>query len=90
MGIRDLVKYNLSEDVSGKEVVEEGEAKKVGTISEIAFSLDGKVAFVVEMETEKGDLIEAFLPFDKIIKIGDVVLIKSIKDLETASSKKSK
>ena len=87
--MQGLVKYNLSEDIAGREVIEEGEAKKVGTVSEIAFTLDGKVAFVIEIEKDEGDLEEAFLPFDKIIKIGDVVLIKSVSDLESRSTKKS-
>ena len=80
-----MAKYYLSEDITGKEVIEELEAKKIGTIKDMAFTLDGKVAFIVETEGKKGELIELFLPFEKIIKVGDVVIIKSIKDLEKAT-----
>ncbi|MBS7644878.1 MAG: PRC-barrel domain-containing protein [Candidatus Bathyarchaeia archaeon] len=75
-------KYYLSEDIAGKEVIDESEAKKVGTIRDIAFTMDGKVAFIVEAEDKKGELMELFLPFEKIVRVGDVVIIKSIKDLE--------
>lgn len=80
-----MTKYYLSEDITGKEVIEELEAKRIGTVKDMAFTLDGKVAFIVETEGKKGEPIELFLPFDKIIKVGDVVIIKSIKDLEKAT-----
>jgi sporulation protein YlmC with PRC-barrel domain len=77
-----MSRYYLSEEITGKEVIEESEAKKIGVIRDIAFTLDGKVAFIVETPDKKGELMELFLPFDKIIRVGDVVIIKSIKDLE--------
>jgi len=80
-----VAKYYLSEDITGKEVIEELEAKRIGTIKDIAFTMEGKVAFIVETESKKGEPIEVFLPFEKIIKVGDVVIIKSTKDLERAT-----
>ena len=79
-----MAKYRRHEELTGKEVIE-SEAKRVGVIRDLAFTLEGKLALVVETETKSGELREAFLPFNKIIKIGDVVLIKSLDDLEVSS-----
>jgi sporulation protein YlmC with PRC-barrel domain len=76
-----LAKYHRREELSGKEVIE-SDAKKVGIIRDLAFTMDGKVVLAIETEMEDGELRERFLSFSKIIKIGDVVLIKSINDLE--------
>jgi sporulation protein YlmC with PRC-barrel domain len=83
--VQDLTKYHRREELAGKEVIE-SEAKKVGVIRDLAYTEEGKLALVVERETEKGELTESFLSFDKIIKIGDVVLIRSIDDLEASPS----
>ncbi|MGC8849488.1 MAG: PRC-barrel domain-containing protein [Candidatus Bathyarchaeia archaeon] len=80
-----MSRYYLSEEITGKEVIEESEAKKIGVVRDIAFTMDGKVAFIVEAEDKKGEPMELFLPFDKIIRVGDVVIIKSAKDLEKPS-----
>jgi len=78
-----LTKYHRREELVGKEVIE-SEAKKVGTVKDLAYSLEGKVALVVEHTMEKGKIQEGFLSFDKIERIGDVVLVKSVQDLEVA------
>lgn len=80
-----MAKYHRREELTGKEVIE-AEAKKVGVIRDLAYTPDGKLALVIERENEKGELIESFLSFDKITKIGDVVLIRSMDDLETSPS----
>ena len=67
----------------GKEVIE-ADARKVGTVKDLAYSMDGKVALIVEHSLDKGKIQEGFLSFDKIEKVGDVVLVKSIQDLEVA------
>lgn len=78
-----MVKYHLREEIIDKEVIEL-EAKKVGIIKDLAFTLDGELVLIVETETKEGELKETFLPFKKIIKIADVVLVKSKEDLEPA------
>ncbi|MEM2227925.1 MAG: PRC-barrel domain-containing protein [Candidatus Bathyarchaeia archaeon] len=75
------MKYYTKEDVVGKEVIET-EAKKVGVVKDLAFSTEGKIALILDKIDEKGEFQEALLPFDKILKIGDVILIKSVSDLE--------
>jgi sporulation protein YlmC with PRC-barrel domain len=79
------MKYYTKEDVIGKEVIET-EAKKIGVVKDLAFSTEGKVALILDRVDEKGEIQEAFLPFDKILKMGDVILIKSTSDLETSST----
>lgn len=78
-------KYYTREEVTGKEVIE-SEAKKVGVVRDVAFSMEGKVALILDKFGEKGELEEAFLPFDKILKVGDVILIKSASDLEAPAT----
>jgi len=79
--VRKLAKFHRREEIIGKEVIE-SEAKKVGMVKDLAYSLDGKIALIVEQAVEKGRIQEGFLSFDKIEKIGDVVLIKSVQDLD--------
>ena len=76
-----MPKYHRRDEISGKEVIE-SDAKKVGTVKDLAYSLDGKAALIVEQTIEKGRIQEGFLSFDKIEKIGDVVLVKSVQDLD--------
>ncbi|WP_455367409.1 PRC-barrel domain-containing protein [[Eubacterium] cellulosolvens] len=76
-----MVKYHRRDEVVQKEVIESN-AKKVGVVKELAYTLDGKMALVVDATSEKGEPREGFLSFDKIVKIGDVILIKSSEDLE--------
>jgi sporulation protein YlmC with PRC-barrel domain len=74
-----MVKYHRREELTGKELIDSN-AKKVGVVRDIAYSLDGKIALIVE----RSDAQEAVLAFDKIEKIGDVVFIKSVESLEVA------
>ncbi len=76
-----MVKYHRREEIVQKEVIESA-AKKAGVIKDLAYTTDGKLILVVDTTSEKGDIREGFLPFEKILKIGDVVLIKSLDDLE--------
>ncbi|MEM3488063.1 MAG: PRC-barrel domain-containing protein [Candidatus Bathyarchaeia archaeon] len=78
--MKEDIKYYRREEIVGKEIIE-AEARKVGTIKDLAFTSNGKVVFVIEKAFKKG-IQEAFLPFEKIEKIGDVVLIKSAEDIE--------
>lgn len=79
-----MKKYYTREEIGGKEVIE-SEAKKVGVVRDMAFSMEGKVVLILDKFGKKGELEEAFLPFDKILKVGDVILIKSASDLEAPS-----
>lgn len=75
------MKYHRRNGVAGKDVIET-EAKKIGVIKDLAYTSDGKAALVVDLPPEKGTMREGFLLFDKIKKMGDIVLIKSISDLD--------
>jgi len=77
-----LVKYHKREEVSAKEVIDSG-AKKIGVVKDLAYSRDGKVALIIERD----DGQEAFLSFDKIDKVADVVFIKSVEALENVPTK---
>lgn len=79
-----MTRYHRRDEVAGKDVIE-SEAKKVGVVKDLAYTSDGKAALVVELPPEKGALREGFLLFDKISKIGDVVLIKSVNDVEVVT-----
>ena len=76
-----VTEYHRKEELIGKEVIE-ADAKKVGTIKDMAFTMAGKLALVLDIVSEKGESKMAYLSFDKIVKIGDVILIKSKDDLE--------
>lgn len=79
---RLLVKWHRREEVVGKEIID-GEAKKTGTVKDLAWSNDGKLAIVVERGREE----ESYLPFDQVEKIGDVVFIKTSSSLESVPMK---
>ena len=76
-----MVKYHRRDEIVQKEVIEYS-AQRVGVVKDIAYTLDGNLALVVDAISEKGHPHEGFLPFNKIVKIGDVILIKSSADLE--------
>jgi sporulation protein YlmC with PRC-barrel domain len=78
------MKYYTREDLVGKEVIE-AEAKKIGVVKDLAFSIEGKAALILDRIDEKGEIQEAILPFDKILKMGDVILVKSASDLEAST-----
>ena len=74
------VQWRRKEEVIGKEVVG-GDAKKIGTTKDIAWSEDGKLSLVIE----SGDN-EFILPFPGIEKVGDVIFVKPNVSLEKVSS----
>jgi len=65
----------------GKEVID-SDAKRVGTSKDLAWSIDGGLALVIESSDEE----EALLPFEEIERIGDVVFVKSKTTLQTIPS----
>lgn len=74
-----MVQWRRREDVVGKEVID-NDARKIGSAKDLAWSNDGKLALVIELSDEE----EAFLPFDEIERIGDVVFVRAKSALETA------
>ena len=74
-----MVQWRRREELIGKELVD-GDAKKIGTAKDLAWAADGKLALVVELPDED----EAFLPFEEIEKIGDVVFVKPKSNFQTA------
>jgi sporulation protein YlmC with PRC-barrel domain len=73
------VQWRRREELIGKEIINE-EAKKVGTAKDLAWTSDGKLALIVELSDEQ----EAFLPFEEIVTVGDVVFVKPKSTLQTA------
>lgn len=74
-----MVQWRRREDVVGKEVID-NDARRIGSAKDLAWSNDGKLALVIELSDEE----EAFLPFDEIERIGDVVFVRAKSALETA------
>jgi len=66
-----MSKFFKREEVLGKEVIDE-EGMKIGTVKDLAFSVEGKIALVVE----KPNKSEIKLAIELINKIGDVILVK--------------
>ncbi len=77
-----MPKWRRREEIVGKETID-AEAKKAGVVKDLAWAPDGKLALVIEKERNE----EAFLAFDQIDKIGDVVFIKSASGMESIPSK---
>jgi len=65
-----LVEWKRREDVIGKDVID-ADAKKLGVTKDLAWSIDGRMALVIESDDE-----EFFLSFSEIERIGDVVFVK--------------
>ena len=74
-----MVQWRRREEVIGKEVID-GDARRIGAAKDIAWSNGGRLALVIELADEE----EAFLPFDEIERIGDVIFVKAKSALETA------
>jgi len=74
-----LVQWRRREELVGKELID-GEAKRIGTAKDLAWTGDGSLALVVELNNEE----EAFLPFEDIERIGDVVFVKPKSTFQTA------
>ena len=77
-----MVKWHRREELTGKEVIDSA-AKKVGTIKDLAWSNEGKLAIVVDTGKEE----ESYLPFDQVEKVGDVVFIRASSSLESVPMK---
>jgi sporulation protein YlmC with PRC-barrel domain len=76
-----LVQWRRREELVGKEIIN-GDAKKVGTAKDIAWTSEGQLALIVELSDEQ----EAFLPFEEIERVGDVVFVKPKTSMQTAPS----
>ena len=74
-----MVQWRRREELIGKEIIND-EAKKVGIAKDLAWTSEGKLALVVELSDEQ----EAFLPFEEIVTVGDVVFVKPKSTLQTA------
>ena len=59
------------EDIVKKEVYD-SKAKRVGTITDIAYTSEGKIALLVS----KGGQSEEVIPFEQISVIGEIILLK--------------
>ncbi|MHB1909553.1 MAG: PRC-barrel domain-containing protein [Nitrososphaerales archaeon] len=65
--------YLAREDVVGKTVLGL-DAKKVGTVKDLAISMDGKVA--IQIDTSDPSKEPFFVSSDEIMAVGDVVLLR--------------
>jgi len=74
-----LVQWRRREELVGKEIID-GDAKKVGIAKDLAWASEGKLALIVETSDDE----EAFLPFEEIERVGDVVFVKSKSTLQIA------
>ena len=74
-----MAQWRRREELVGKEIIN-SDAKKVGTAKDLAWTNDGQLALIIEMNDEE----EAFLPFEEIETVGDVVFVKAKSELQTA------
>ena len=74
-----MVQWRRREELIGKELID-GDAKRVGIAKDLAWTQDGRLALIVELSDEE----EAFLPFEEIERIGDVVFVKPKTAFQTA------
>jgi len=74
-----LAQWRRREELVGKEIIN-SEAKKLGIAKDLAWADDGQLALIVELSDEE----EAFLPFDEIERVGDVVFVNTKSALQTA------
>jgi len=74
-----LAQWRRREELIGKELID-GDAKRVGTAKDLAWTEDGRLALIVELSDEE----EVFLPFEEIERIGDVVFVKPRTEFQTA------
>jgi sporulation protein YlmC with PRC-barrel domain len=71
--------YFKREDLLGKSVVSKS-AEIVGTVADIAVSLDGKATISVQRKSTT-DTSELYVGSDEIQAVGDVVLLKTTSDM---------
>ena len=76
-----MAQWRRREELVGKEIIN-SEAKKLGIAKDLAWADDGQLALIVEQSDEE----EAFLPFEEIERVGDVVFVKTKSALQTAPS----
>jgi sporulation protein YlmC with PRC-barrel domain/ribosomal protein L40E len=69
----------------GKDVYD-SEADKIGKVSNVGYSKDGKIALIVETEESKEEII----PFESISKVGDIILLKQSFQVKTEALEKPK
>ena len=74
-----MAQWRRREELIGKELID-GDAKRVGTAKDLAWTEDGRLALIVELSDEE----EVFLPFEEIERIGDVVFVKPRTEFQTA------
>jgi sporulation protein YlmC with PRC-barrel domain len=74
-----LAQWRRREELVGKEIIN-SDAKKIGTAKDLAWTNDGQLALIVEVSDDE----EAFLPFEEIERVGDVVFVKAKSVLQTA------
>jgi len=63
----------------GKSVISK-DARIVGTVADMAISLDGKVAIQVSQKVPTGDSSDLYISPEEIQAIGDVILLKTSSD----------
>jgi sporulation protein YlmC with PRC-barrel domain len=73
------VQWRRREELVGKEIIN-GDAKKVGIAKDLAWTSEGRLALIVEIKDDE----EAFLPFEEIERVGDVVFVKPKSTLQIA------
>ena len=81
-------RYRGIGEVLGKKAVA-SDAGAVGLIRDLAYSSDGRGAFVIDLPPKEGVSRQGFFPLDSIKMVASVVLFRSINDLEIAASPKS-
>ena len=86
-----LGKTYSRDQILGKEVIDSS-GKKIGEIKDLARA-QGKTALIVDLASKKGDRsqgdVEEYLKghilLDKIKAIGDVIFVKSVRDVKTVN-----
>ncbi|MDA4131391.1 MAG: zinc-ribbon domain-containing protein [Thaumarchaeota archaeon] len=71
--------YLKREDLLGKSVISRN-ARVVGTVVDMAVSLDGKVAVQVSRKTPSADSSDLYISSEEIQAVGDVILLKTGSD----------
>ena len=74
-----LAQWRRREELVGKEIIN-SDAKKIGTAKDLAWTDGGQLALIIEVNDDE----EAFLPFEEIERVGDVVFVKAKSALQTA------
>jgi len=85
-----LGKTYSRDQILGKEVIDSS-GKKIGEIRDLARA-QGKTALIVDLVSKKGEsqgdvkeYLKGYIFLDKIKAIGDVIFVKSIRDVKTVN-----